>query len=164
MSNFKINGNQIFSEVSGDLVAVIENGSVKMQPGKNALTPKVKAFYEEVKGSFVEAAVLPLTMSPFPDAEEEEVNTSALQDECEKSRIVIGDAPPKGGTSAPAAEVKKEHKKVVEQLAIWDIPESELPAFDPALGTSTPEFKRFIAKHKLTPAQIVELVRRLERL
>ena len=47
MNNFKYENDKSYSLSSGDLVAVIENGNLKIQPGKNALTPRIKAFYEE---------------------------------------------------------------------------------------------------------------------
>ena len=168
MSNFRMEGEKIFSEVTGDLVATIENGSVKMVAGKNAMTPKVKEFWEMVKSGDIAVDPDPgicaeTAIEEFPvEEEEEEVNTHYLEEELNRDHVVYGDAP-RMGTSAPKSEEKKEKQKSAKELMIWDIPEDELPAFSAALGVSTPEFKAFVKKHKLNKEQIAELVRRVER-
>lgn len=172
MSNLRIEGNKIFSTATGDLVATIHDGNVQMQPGKNAMTPKVKAFYaacleqglpEDAAAAapVQEAETIP-EFSPDPDFEElaEEVNTHLLED---KGFVAFGDAPNRGGTSAPESEKAAAPAKSVEALSVWDIPEAALPEFSPALGVSTPQFKEFVKKNKLSAAQTAELVRRLER-
>lgn len=196
MNNFSIENNKIYSNVSGDLVAVIsDDGTIKIQPGKNAMTPRIKAFYEEYKKSNLPmadeqtggTAILPMSdeqeagtvtlpmsdeqkagtvtlpmMSPLPQEDEEEVNTAYLQERLDNPQMTFGDAP-RQGTSAPPAEEKTENKKVLQQLAVWDIPKSELPRLDVALGVYTPEFKEFVKKHNLTKEQAAELVNRIER-
>ena len=168
--DFKLQGNQIFSLASGDLVATIDpEGNVKMLPGKNAMTPRVKAFYEAVKDmpELPPAADAPeMVENPQFEAalnDAEEVNTHKLAEDMPEVRLAFGDAPSPGGTSAPAREKTPEAVKDPAALSVWDIPESELPPFDPALGISTPEFKTFVRKHKLNKEQSAELVKRLER-
>ena len=168
MSDFYLQNDKIYSNATGDAVAVIEAGAVKMLPGKNAMTPRVKAFYEEVK-DLPENAADPAddpAADPDDDAPEEhaeEVNTHKLADvPAMEEHIFFGGAPNRGGTSAPAPE-KKETPKDRHALSIWDIPQSDLPAFSPALGVETPEFKSFVKKHKLSKDQCIELIKRLER-
>lgn len=175
-TDFKLEENKIFSTVTGDLVATVEETGIRMQPGKNALTPKVKAFFESCgraasstsgtqelmeKKDFAAAAE-----TPSPDNEEEEVNTHLLG-ESQDEHTFFGGVPEKGGTSAPAREKlpeqTNEHKSS-KALAVWDIPEDQLPEFSPALGVSTPEFKAFVKKHKFAKEQVIELVKRLETL
>lgn len=167
MSNFRVEGEKIFSEVTGDLVATIENGTVKMVAGKNAMTPKVKEFYEEFLNSGVTECYGMERNGTEPEEEsdeepDEEVNTHFLNEELNRDHVIYGDAP-RMGTSAPKSEEKEEKQKSSKELMIWDIPESELPAFSAALGVSTPEFKAFVKKHKLNKEQTAELVRRVER-
>lgn len=179
-TDFKFEDGKIYSLVTGDLVATVDEKGLKMQPGKNALTPKVKAFFEscdraasstsgsqalmDEKQSFDEPAAAAET--PALDNEEEEVNTHLLNDH-QEGTFFFGGVPGKGGTSAPAREKLPEKlpEKPVnpsEIRTVWDIPEDQLPEFSPALGVSTPEFKAFVKKHKFSKAQIIELVRRLE--
>ena len=167
-NDFKLQGNQIYSLASGDLVATIDtDGNLKMQPGKNAMSPKVKAFYETEKNEDAPAKLSEMTgNTAFTQAlnEAEEVNTHKLAEEFfEEPRIAFGDAPNVGGTSAPAREKAPEAVKDPAALSVWDIPNAELPAFDFALGVDTPDFKTFVRKHKFNKAQTAELVKRLER-
>ena len=166
MSNFRVEGEKIFSEVTGDLVATIEDGAVKMQHGKNAMTRKVREFYEEFLNGkngvvTVDNGVERNVIEPEEEVEEE-VNTHFLDDELNRDHVVFGDAP-RVGTTAPVSEKKEPEEKSLEQLSVWDIPESSLPEFSPALGVSTPGFKDFVKKHGLIQEQIAELVKRLER-
>lgn len=170
MNDFKFENNKIYSNTTGDLVAEIHGENLRMMPGKNAMTPRVKAFYEEVRGEVKTETetenpedIRSVAESCQMEEEEEEVNTHLLDDELSRERIVFGDAPLKGGTSAPAAEKKPEEKKSARALSIWDIPGESLPAMDPALGVATPEFKNFVKKHKLDKEQTIELIKRLER-
>lgn len=165
-NDFKLQGNQIYSLASGDLVATIDtDGNLKMQPGKNAMSPKVKAFYETAKNEAqTEAPATLPEMTTQALNESEEVNTHKLAEEFfEEPRIAFGDAPNVGGTSAPAREKAPEAVKDPAALSVWDIPDAELPAFDFALGVDTPDFKTFVRKHKFNKAQTAELVKRLER-
>ena len=93
----------------------------------------------------------------LPD--DEEVNTHVLNDS--EEHIFFGDAP-RCGTGLPATE-ENTPSPTPDALSVWDIPESALPAFDPALGTASPELKSFIRKHKFNKVQAAELIRRLER-
>lgn len=166
--DFKIQGNQIFSLASGDLVATVDpEGNVKMQPGKNAMTPKVKAFYEAMKHNMPETPAAPeMVENPQFEAalnDAEEVNTHKLAEDMPEVRLAFGDAPRTGGTSAPARAHAPETPVDPRSKSVWDIPDSELPPFDPALGVSTPEFKTFVRKHKFSKEQSAELVKRLER-
>ena len=177
MNNFKYENDKIYSLSSGDLVAVIENGNLKIQPGKNALTPRIKAFYEEcVNNTSSDGQALPSggeSLEKEPDsvvaakaqapAEEEEVNTHLLSDEAERERIAWGDAPRPGGTAAPAREYKPSPQKSAKALSVWDIPEESLPEFRADMGVETPDFKNFVKKHKFNKEQTIELIKRLER-
>lgn len=178
-SDFKFDSGKIFSLVTGDLVATVDERGLKMQPGKNALTPKVKAFWETYSATAAatetqESSAAPefeaqpaAAAAPDPSAafqEEEEVNTHLLNDHREET-FFFGGVPGKGGTSAPARENPVEKPAAdnsPEIRMVRDIPESYLPFFSPALGVSTPEFKAFVKKHKFSKAQVIELVRRLE--
>ena len=183
-SDFKFDSGKIFSLVTGDLVATVDERGLKMQPGKNALTPKVKAFWETYSATAAatetqessatpEFEAQPAAAAPDPSAafqeeeeeeEEEEVNTHLLNDHREET-FFFGGVPEKGGTSAPARETPVEKSAAdnsPEIRMVRDIPESYLPFFSPALGVSTPEFKAFVKKHKFSKAQVIELVRRLE--
>ena len=177
-TDFKLEENKIFSTVTGDLVATVEETGIRMQPGKNALTPKVKAFWETYSVTAAAPETQESSGAPEFEAqpaaadtsaafqEEEEVNTHLLNDH-QEGTFFFGGVPGKGGTSAPAREKLPEQKnelKSSKALAVWDIPEDQLPEFSPALGVSTPEFKAFIKKHKFAKEQVIELVKRLETL
>lgn len=171
-ANFKLENNKIYSTVTGDLVATVEETGIKMQPGKNALTPRVKAFYDSVdraaenptagqelmeeKQDFQEFAENAAAETGTFDGEEEEVNTHLLGEE----RMEFS-GPEKTGT--PELERSSGHTSS-KALAVWDIPEDLLPDFSPALGVSTPEFKAFVKKHKFSKDQVIELVKRLENI
>lgn len=165
MSNFKFENDKIYSLVTGDLVATVEDGNLKMCPGKNAMTPKVKAFYDSLTEEQKQGAAG--NECQDPSAEEEEVNTHMLSEEEHTQEnaaagIFFGGVP-ETGTSAPIPEKHEEKEKTSEALSVWDIPEENLPEFLPDMGIETPDFKAFVKKHHLTKAQIVELVKRLER-
>lgn len=165
MSDFKYDNGKIYSLITGDLVACVESNGLKMQPGKNALTPKVKAFFESLTEEEKQCAdhnELPgvdNTPAAEEDFEEEEVNTHILED-----KQPYGETPAAGSASAPARELKEVSPKSAKALAVWDIPESSLPEFSPALGVATPGFKAFVKKHKFSAEQVAELVKRLEKL
>ena len=172
-SDFELRDGKVYSTVSGDLVATIDQeGNLKMQQGKNALTPRVKEFLASApsmppnapENPEASAAMEQMTenhdfSSALPD--DEEVNTHILNDS--KEHVFFGDAP-RHGTGVPASEAKPVIPIPDPNItSVWDIPKADLPAFDPALGTSTPEFKNFIRKHKFNKVQAAELVRRLSR-
>lgn len=152
-------GCQIFSNISGDLVATIENDSIKMCKGKNAMAPQVKSFYEEIMSD-----TKPEESEHNIEHEdcEEEVNTHFLNEELNRDHVVFGDAPSVGGTSAPSRENPMQEPSV-KALVIWDIPQRELPEFSPVMGVETPSFKEFVERYKLEKDQVIELIRRLER-
>ena len=174
-SDFELRDSKVYSIVSGDLIATIDDdGNPKMVQGKNALTPRVKAFLasapqlpvaEASENPEAPAAMEQMTENPDfsklgePDAEE--VNTHILSESDE--HIFFGDAP-RHGTGLPATEKKSAADLDPEAISVYDIPESALPAFDPALGTASPELKSFVRKHKFNKVQTAELVRRLERM
>lgn len=174
-SDFELRDGNIFSTVSGDLIATLDQeGNLKMQQGKNALTPRVKAFLASApslppdapENPEADAAVEQIAENPDfsklgePDAEE--VNTHVLSESDE--HIFFGDAP-RHGTGLPATEPKPVIPVPDPNVtSVYDIPESALPAFDPALGAASPELKSFVRKHKFNKVQTAELVRRLERM
>jgi hypothetical protein len=172
--DFELRDGKIFSIVSGDLIATIDtDGNLKMVQGKNALTPRVKAFLASPPSpppdapENTEASAAMEQMSENPDfskvgePDAEEVNTHILSESDE--HIFFGDAP-RHGTGLPATEKKSAADPDPEAISVYDIPESALPAFDPALGAASPELKSFIRKHKFNKVQTAELVRRLERM
>lgn len=175
MSDFELRDGKVYSTLSGDLLATIDDdGNVKMQQGKNALTPRVKAFLatapqlpaaEAPENPEADAALEQMTENPdFSNAmpDDEEVNTHVLSESDE--HIFFGDAP-RHGTGVPVTEVKPVTPVPDPNVtSVWDIPESALPAFDPALGAASPELKSFVRKHKFNKVQTAELVRRLERM
>lgn len=174
-SDFELRDGKVFSTVSGDLLATIDDdGNVKMQQGKNALTPRVKAFLASPPSPPPDAPENPETpaameqMAENPDfsklgePDDEEVNTHVLSESDE--RIFFGDAP-RHGTGLPATELKPLTPVPDPNVtSVYDIPESALPAFDPALGAASPELKSFVRKHKFNKVQTAELIRRLERM
>ena len=145
MTELKFEDGKIYSLASGDLVAVVdENGELKIQPGKNAMSRKIKEFFETVSdqknscncdGTCEECTC--------KEEVEEEVNTHILQEQ---------------EVFTPDPETKKN-----AEVSVEDIPESQLPHFDFALGVETPEFKAFCRKHKLNKNQIIQLIKRLEK-
>lgn len=171
-NDFELKDGKVYSTVSGDLLATIDDdGNVKMQQGKNALTPRVKAFLatapqlpvaEASENPEADAALEQITENPdFSNAlpDDEEVNTHVLSESDE--HIFFGDAP-RHGTGLPAVE-ENTPSPAPDALSVYDIPESALPAFDPALGTASPEVKSFVRKHKFNKVQSAELIRRLEK-
>ena len=47
-------------------------------------------------------------------------------------------------------------------VTVAEIPENELPYFDPVRGTEGAELKAFVKKYKLNPEQVRELIKKLE--
>lgn len=147
MTELKFEDGKIYSLASGDLVAVVEeNGELKIQPGKNAMTRKIREFY----ASFCEQNSCGNEQLEQKSEEEEEVNTHILQ-ENDKD------------TFSPDPEQTKNAEVPLADFSVEDIPESQLPHFDFALGVETPEFKAFVRKHKLNKTQIIQLIKRLEK-
>ena len=152
MAELKFEDGKIYSLASGDLVAVVdENGELKIQPGKNAMTRKIKEFFETVSvqknscncdGTCEECTC--------KEEVEEEVNTHILQ-ENDKD------------TFSPDPNQTKNAEVPLADFSVEDIPDGDLPNFDFALGVETPEFKAFCRKHKLNKAQIIQLIKRLEK-
>ena len=64
---------------------------------------------------------------------------------------------------SPAPGTAKAADVAFSAFAVEDIPESQLPEFDVALGVETPAFKAFVRKHKFNREQVIQLVKRLER-
>ena len=173
-SDFELRDGNIFSTVSGDLVATIDQeGNLKMVQGKNALTPRVKAFLasppapppdatentEAPEAPEVPAAMEQMTENP----DFAKLGEPAAVSESDE-HIFFGDAP-RHGTGLPATEPKPVSPVPDPNVtSVYDIPESALPAFDPALGAASPELKSFIRKHKFNKVQAAELIRRLERM
>lgn len=77
----------------------------------------------------------------------------------EKNGINIGaDAAP-----APAPEKGELDLKDDPPVDIDDIPDDALPPFDKMLGTETPGLREWCKRYKLTEAERVKLIRRLEK-
>ena len=142
--SFKFENGNIYSTASGDLVAVVTEEGLKIQPGKNAMTPRIKEFYENIKDNPAAPAET-AQENAVCEEEQEEVNTHFLQEEVVREK------------QAPVEEKKK------DGTTVESIPESELPEFDFALGVETPAFKAFVRKHKLNKEQAAALVKRLEK-
>ncbi|MBR2510450.1 MAG: hypothetical protein IKB71_12000 [Lentisphaeria bacterium] len=149
MTELKFEDGKIYSLASGDLVAVVdENGELKIQPGKNAMTRKIREFFSTLDAGIKEN--IPENIPGNMPEKIEEVNTHILQ-ENDKD------------TFSPDPEQTKNAEVPLADFAVEDIPESQLPHFDFALGVETPEFKAFVRKHKLNKSQIIQLIKRLEK-
>lgn len=157
MNELKFEDRKIYSLASGDLVAVVdENGELKIQPGKNAMSRKIKEFYaslgEQKECDCAEKCEHYSCKSGGAEQiceHEEEVNTHILKEEEENQ------------TSVPEKAENVEARQC--DVCIDDIPDDQLPRFDFALGVETPDFKAFCRKHKLKKEQVVQLIKRLEK-
>ena len=165
MENLKIDGNNIYSTVTGDLVAVVQEGNLKIQPGKNAMTRKIKEFYESVSaGSGSELCGCDGSCGDNCTCKDKEHENSDLQEEVNTHKLAESNVDNTNKDDvdgfSPAAGTEETADSA---FAVEDIPEAQLPEFDVALGVETPAFKAFIRKHKLTREQVVQLVKRLEK-
>ena len=171
-SPFRMEGNQIFSVSSGRIVAIVENGVVVMAPGFNTLTKKVNEFYAagdfaETAGETVDAATPEEDIEYVWENEFAKDHTGEIEEKPEfaelgegNANVFVGDAPAASSPAVPAVEQPQGSEDA--QILIASIPDDELPALDPVLGTQTKEFKLFCKCYKLTDDQITALVRRLE--
>ena len=156
--NYRVEGNQIFSIKSGNLVAILTaDGEVVMQNGYNGQGRKIREF---------------LDSNPAPAAAPAGVETETGTDECPATSsletvppgcggVYIGDAPaaPASGI-LPAPDLPEGDCN--SRFLVDSIPDAELPRLDPVLGIATPEVAAFIKKHRMTGDQITALFRKLE--
>ena len=177
---FYLNGDQVVSVESGEVVAVLRNGVPVMQAGKNPLGKRVKEWFgastagaecgmRDAEGGRQNE---PLKAEgerleeQEPDMEDEEYmpEDEFAKDHLPPKQVVLIGAGKSVGTAAPETEKKKaEGEKSKAEWCIDTIPDCSLPKFDPVLGVLTPEFQQFVQHYKLDQEQTAALVARLER-
>lgn len=183
---FYLNGDEIVSVESGEVVAIVRNGVPVMQAGKNPLGKRVKEWFSEcgmrnaesgMKGDEMRNAEDGRQNEPLkaegerleeqePDMEDEEYmpEDEFAKDHLPPKQVVQIGAGKSVGTAAPEAEKQKaEGEKSKAEWCIDTIPDCSLPKFDPVLGVLTPEFQQFVQHYKLDMEQTAALVARLER-
>ena len=183
---FYLNGDQVVSVESGEVVAVLRNGVPVMQPGKNPLGKRVKEWFSEcgmrkaeggMKGDEMRNAEDGRQNEPLKaEGERLEEQEADMEDEeyMPEDEFAKDHLPPKQvvqigagksvGTAAPEAEKQNaEGEKSKAEWCIDTIPDCSLPKFDPVLGVLTPEFQQFVQHYKLDQEQTAALVARLER-
>ena len=188
---FYLNGDQVVSVESGEVVAVLRNGVPVMQAGKNPLGKRVKEWFSastagaeggmrdaecerksEIRNSECEMRNEPLKAEgerleeQEADMEDEEYmpEDEFAKDHLPPKQVVQIGAGKSVGTAAPEAEKQKaKGEKSKAEWFIDTIPDCSLPKFDPVLGVLTPEFQQFVQHYKLDQEQTAALVARLER-
>lgn len=182
---FYLNGDEIVSVESGEVVAVLRNGVPVMQAGKNPLGKRVKEWFSAstagaecgmrdaesgMKGDEMQNEPLKAEGERLeeqePDMEDEEYmpEDEFAKDHLPPKQVVQIGAGKSVGTAAPETEKQKaEGEKSKAEWCIDTIPDSSLPKFDPVLGVLTPEFQQFVQHYKLDMEQTAALVARLER-
>ena len=184
---FYLNGDEIVSVESGEVVAVLRNGVPVMQAGKNPLGKRVKEWFsastagaecgmrdaecerksDEMRNAEGEMRNEPLKVEGERLEEEEEEympEDEFAKDHLPPKQVVQIGAGKSVGTAAPEAEKQKaEGEKSKAEWCIDTIPDCSLPKFDPVLGVLTPEFQQFVQHYKLDQEQTAALVARLER-
>ena len=184
---FYLNGDEIVSVESGEVVAILRNGVPVMQSGKNPLGKRVKEWFSAstagvecgmrdaeggMKGDEMRNAEDGMRNEPLKaegerlEEEEEEYmpEDEFAKDHLPPKQVVQIGAGKSVGTAAPEAEKQKaEGEKSKAEWCIDTIPDCSLPKFDPVLGVLTPEFQQFVQYYKLDQEQTAALVARLER-
>ena len=189
---FYLNGDQVVSVESGEVVAIVRNGVPVMQAGKNPLGKRVKEWFGAstagaecgrrdaeggMKGDEMRNAEDGRRNEPLkvegerleeqePDMEDEEYmpEDEFAKDHLPPKQVVQIGAGKSVGTAAPETEKQKaEGEKSKAEWCIDTIPDCSLPKFDPVLGVLTPEFQQFVQHYKLDQEQTAALVARLER-
>lgn len=159
---FWLNGDQIMSSESGELVAVVRNGVPVMQAGKNPLGKRVKEWMS-AKGC-MEGDPHPEQESAMDEEEDYLPEDEFAKDHVPEGSAVIQIGAGKSiGTAAPACDTGCEQLKEESVFLVDSIPDCSLPKFDPILGVLTPEFREFVKYYKVDQDQVAALVRRLER-
>ena len=164
--SYRLDGANICSAKTGNLVAILADGEVVMQNGYNGQGRLVKEFLNEVFPEGIPSAILPTATADPSVAEStaampEDVPTDELRTTPGEAGVFVGDAPAAPGSGTLGTPDNPEGSDDARFL-VGSIPETELPAMDAALGISTPAVARFIKKHRMSPDQITALVRRLE--
>lgn len=164
---FYLNGDQVVSVESGEVVAIVRNGVPVMQAGKNPLGKRVKEWFS-VSAAGAECGMRNEPLKVEGERLEEEEEEYLPEDEFAKDHlpkpVVLIGAGKSVGTAAPETEKQKaEGEKSKAEWCIDTIPDCSLPKFDPVLGVLTPEFQQFVQHYKLDPEQTAALVARLER-
>ena len=177
---FYLNGDEIVSVESGEVVAIVRNGVPVMQAGKNPLGKRVKEWFgastagaecgmRDAEGGRQNE---PLKAEgerleeQEADMEDEEYmpEDEFAKDHLPPKQVVLIGAGKSVGTAAPETEKQKaEGEKSKAEWCIDTIPDCSLPKFDPVLGVLTPEFQQFVQHYKLDQEQTAALVARLER-
>ena len=177
---FYLNGDQVVSVESGEVVAIVRNGVPVMQAGKNPLGKRVKEWF----GASTAGAECGMRNAeggrqnePLKaEGERLEEQEADMEDEeyMPEDEFAKDHLPPKQvvqigagksvGTAAPETEKQNaEGEKSKAEWCIDTIPDCSLPKFDPVLGVLTPEFQQFVQHYKLDQEQTAALVARLER-
>lgn len=177
---FYLNGDQVVSVESGEVVAILRNGVPVMQAGKNPLGKRVKEWFSASTAG-VECGMRdaedgrrnePLKAEgerleeQEADMEDEEYmpEDEFAKDHLPPKQVVQIGAGKSVGTAAPETEKQKaEGEKSKAEWCIDTISDCSLPKFDPVLGVLTPEFQQFVQYYKLDQEQTAALVARLER-
>ena len=162
---YQLKGNEIWTE-KGKLAATLDgDGNVVMAPGMaGAHSAGVREFLAS------QSSTAPDAPPPMPEIEEKDPETEATDTPPPATAEVTpgeegmtfygpnASALPKPET--PKTELPVDSVPVAQIVA--DIPEAALPPWDPEYGVNTPGFADWVKFHKMTPEQVVCLVRRLE--
>lgn len=164
---YYLDGANIHSSKTGNLVAILSDGEVVMQKGYNGQGRAVKEFLVEYfpngipTASFSTAPAAQVEpLAPEKSATEAVTEAAPLAAAAE-APILLGIAPAAPG-SGTLGEPDSPEGSPEAQFIVGNIPDSALPVMNPALGIATPEVAAFIKKHRMTPDQVTALVRRLE--
>ena len=136
MSNYVMDGRQIFSD-KGKLVATLnDDGIPVMAPGMaGPHSAGVKKFLEEKVKSAMDF------MEEQPAVVKQNLTTENMDPLPEKS----------------------EEPETKESWEISTIPQDLLPPFSKQFGVNTPGFSEYVKQHKLSEAQVAALVKRLSK-
>lgn len=164
--SYRLDGANIYSAKTGNLVAILADGEVVMQNGYNGQGRLVKEFLVEAFPDGIPAGGSAATVTTAVTDDLPEMPPKGYCPESETLNsgdpgFYFGDAPAAPGSGTLGKADTPEGSDDARFL-VGSIPETELPPMDPALGIATPAVARFIKKHRMSPDQITALVRRLE--
>lgn len=136
----------------GKLICTIKaDGSLSYQPGK-------KSSHSAAVEEFLAAG------QQADPAMEDTATPPAMEDTATPPAAEDTGTPPAAEDTAtpPAMEDTATPAAAGASLPVEEIPDSLLPPFSKILGVDTPGFKTFVKKHRLSPAEQLILIRRLE--
>ena len=162
---FRRDGDQIFSESSGKLMAVIgPDGSIRIQQGFYSYRSRLESWLGGTAAEPEESAAEPAEPAePEGLPEDEFAKDHTVQ---EGDRTVFVGGVKESGTGLSADQISDNAPAAADetlQYMVDTIPESALPPFTAELGVATPGFREFCVKNKIEGDQIGLLVRRLEK-